>query len=228
MSAGGVPASTSLLYRALRTVLSAALGLLVRVKVEGAERLPAHGPCVLASNHLSALDPVVLSLTLDRPVIYLAKMGYLRGWQRFFFSQLGVVGVDREGGEAAEAALRTGQRVLERGWLLGIYPEGTRSPDGRLHRGKTGAVRLAVRSGAPLVPVALIDTDRILPPSAHVPRRRGRVTLRFSASLDLSSFCEPDGSYAVRPATDGLMAAIRSLSGQAYVDRMAGGGPPSH
>lgn len=218
MRQGGAPTETPVLYRALRAVLPLILRPLLKVRTEGATHVPVRGPCVLASNHLSALDPIVLSLTLDRPVIYLAKMDYLRGWQRFFFSQVGVVGVERAGGRPAEAALRTGQAVLQMGWMLAIYPEGTRSPDGRLYRGKTGAVRLALRSDAPLVPVACVGTDDVLPPGAHLPRRRGAVTLRFGPPLDLRPFCDTEGRYAVRPATDALMAAIRSLSGQAYVD----------
>ncbi|MBA2529142.1 MAG: 1-acyl-sn-glycerol-3-phosphate acyltransferase, partial [Euzebyales bacterium] len=157
------------LYRVLHGLLPPVLSALWRPEVEGLERIPAAGPAILAANHLSFLDSVFLPAALDRPVYYLGKSDYFRGWQRLFYENMGVMPVSRQGGDAGETSLRRGEEVLARGRLLGIYPEGTRSPDGRLYRGKTGPARLAVRSGAPLNPHGFSRTHKVLPPARKVP-----------------------------------------------------------
>jgi len=209
------------LYRALHAVVPPLLNALWRPSVHGTEHVPWHGPAILASNHQSVLDVVVMPAALDRPVFFLAKAEYFRGWQRRFFESAGVMPVHRDGGDAAEASLRRGQQLLDEGRLLGIYPEGTRSPDGRLYRGKTGAVRLALRTGAPIVPVATVGTREALRRRAtRAPQRP--VEVRFGAPLDLRRYAGREHDrFVLRSATDELMYEIMQLSGQEYVDAYA-------
>jgi 1-acyl-sn-glycerol-3-phosphate acyltransferase len=208
------------------------LNALYRPEVEGLEHVPTDAPAILASNHPSTVDVVFMPSVLARPVYFLAKSEYFSGLSRHFFSNVGVIPVARDGGDAAEASLRKAQEILEAGNLLGIYPEGTRSPDGRLYRGKTGPVRLALRTGAPLVPVAMHGTYDVMPPGARVPRIR-RVGVRFGAPLDLSRYAgRAEDRFALRGATDELMYELMLLSGQQYVDAYAAtvkakGGLPS-
>jgi 1-acyl-sn-glycerol-3-phosphate acyltransferase len=209
------------LYRILHAGLRPAVSAIYRPSTGGIEHVPETGPAILASNHLSFLDHFFLPAVLDRPIFFLGKSDYFRGWQRLFFENVGVMPVHREGGDAGEASLRKGQEILESGRLLGIYPEGTRSPDGRLYRGKTGPARLAFRTGAPLIPVAMVGTFEVLPPRAVVPKIRP-VAVRVGAPLDLSRYAgaENDRS-ALRAATDELMYELMLLSGQEYVDEYA-------
>ena len=209
------------LYRVLHTVLPPVINALYRPWSEGLEHIPATGPAILASNHLSFLDHFFLPAVIDRPIFFLGKSDYFSGLQRYFFENVGVMPVDRAGGEAGEASLRKGQEILESGRLLGIYPEGTRSPDGRLYRGKTGPVRIALRTGVPLIPVAMIGVFEVLPPGARVPKIR-RVGIRVGPPLDLSRYAggENDGAK-LRAATDELMSELMLLSGQEYVDEYA-------
>ena len=209
------------LYRFLHGVIPPVLNAFYRPWMEGAEHLPVNGPAILASNHLSFLDSIFLPAMLDRPVFFLGKSDYFKGWKRWFFEGVGVMPVNREGGDAGEASLRKGQEILEGGHLLGIYPEGTRSPDGRLYRGKTGPVRLALRTGAPIIPVAMIGTFEILPPGANVPKIR-RVGMRLGRPLDFSRYQGMENDrFVLRSATDELMYELMMLSGQEYVDEYA-------
>ena len=211
-----------LLYRTLRRALPPIVVPYLPLAVEGREHVPVDGPAILASNHLSFLDSIVLPLTVPRPVYFLGKADYWDSWRtRWFFHGTGVVPIQRGGGEVSDASLRTGVEILGRGELLGIYPEGTRSPDGRLYRGKTGPVRMAIEAGVPIVPCAVIGTDVVMPTGSRLPRRRP-VTVRFGAPLDLSRYRERRGDpYALRSATDELMYEIMLLSGQEYVDEYA-------
>jgi len=211
-----------LLYRFLHAVVPPMLNAVYRPWTEGLEHIPDSGPAILASNHLSFLDSVFLPAVIKRPVYFLGKSDYFTGWQRYFFENVGVMPVARQGGDAGEASLRKGQQILEAGSLLGIYPEGTRSPDGRLYRGKTGPARLALRTGAPVVPVAMIGTYEILPPHATVPKIR-RVGIRVGRSLDFAArYGRSDSDrFALRSATDELMYELMMLSGQEYVDEYA-------
>jgi 1-acyl-sn-glycerol-3-phosphate acyltransferase len=209
------------LYRILHAGLRPVVNAVYRPSVEGVGHVPATGPAILASNHLSLLDHVFLPAAVKRPIFFLGKSDYFRGWQRLFFENVGVMPVNREGGDAGEASLRKGQQILESGRLLGIYPEGTRSPDGRLYRGKTGPVRLAFRTGAPLIPVAMVGTFEILPSRAVLPKIRP-VAVRFGEPLDMSRYTGAEHDRAaLRAATDELMHELARLSGQEYVDEYA-------
>jgi len=203
------------------------LRVLFRPWVEGAENLPTKGPAILASNHLSFSDSFFLPLVAPRPITFLAKSDYftgrgLKGWlTRMFFTGVGQVPVDRSGGRASEAAIVTGERVLGAGRLLGIYPEGTRSPNGTMYRGKTGLARMALESQVPIIPVAMINTFEIQPPGTVRPRLR-RVGVRFGEPLDFSRYEGlEDDRFILRSVTDEVMYALMSLSGQEYVDMYA-------
>lgn len=195
--------------------------LAFRPRAEGREHVPAQGAAILASNHLAASDWVFMPLSLRRRVTFLAKAEYFTGrgvkglLRRLFFSGAGQVPIDRSSATAAEGAIRTGIRMLEQGRLLGIYPEGTRSPDGRLYRGKTGVARMALETGAPVVPVAMTYTPRRMP----FGRKLVRVHVRFGEPLDFSRYEGLAGDrFVERSITDEIMYEIMTLSGQEYVD----------
>jgi 1-acyl-sn-glycerol-3-phosphate acyltransferase len=192
-----------------------------RPRAEGTAHVPATGSAILASNHLSAADWIFMPLSLKRRVTFLAKAEYFTGTgvkgrlQRAFFSGAGQVPIDRSSASAAENAIQTGLRILQEGKLLGIYPEGTRSPDGRLFRGKTGVARMALETGAPVVPVAMVYTTRKLPFGKSIMR----VQVRFGAPLDFSRYEGMSGDrFVERSITDEIMYEIMELSGQEYVD----------
>ncbi|WP_370249949.1 lysophospholipid acyltransferase family protein [Nocardioides sp.] len=208
-----------------------ALGPLLRVvcrpRAEGVANVPTQGPAILASNHLSYADWLFVPLTLRRRVTYVAKAEYftspgIKGWlQKQFFSGTGQVPIDRAGADAAAGALLSAKRVLGEGDLFGIYPEGTRSHDGRLYRGKTGVARLALESGAPVIPTAVIGTDVIAPPGKTF-GRLVRPTVRFGPPLDFSRYEGMENDrYILRSITDEIMYAIMKLSEQEYVDMYA-------
>jgi 1-acyl-sn-glycerol-3-phosphate acyltransferase len=219
----------SLFYWFLKWV---ALGPLLRVvfrpQVEGAEHVPEEGAAILASNHLSYADWMFMPLTLPRRVTFVAKAEYfttpgIKGWfQKQFFTGAGQVPIDRTSGSAAEGALSSAKRILGEGDLFGIYPEGTRSHDGRLYRGKTGVARLALESGVPVIPVAVVGTDVVAPPG----KTFGSVTrpvVRFGKPLDFSRYAGMENDrYILRSITDEIMYEIMRLSGQEYVDMYAG------
>ncbi|MBM4790620.1 1-acyl-sn-glycerol-3-phosphate acyltransferase [Streptomyces sioyaensis] len=211
-----------------RIVLKAILGFVMRVlyrpKVEGMERIPATGPVILAGNHVTFIDSLFLGLLVKRPVYFIGKDEYvtgkgLKGWlMAWFFTSTGMIPVDRDGGHGGVAALMTGRRVLEEGKVFGIYPEGTRSPDGRLYRGRTGIARLTLMTGAPVVPFAMIGTDKVQPGGKGRPRI-APVTVRFGAPLDFSRYDGMDRDrYVLRAVTDEVMSEVMELSGQEYVD----------
>jgi 1-acyl-sn-glycerol-3-phosphate acyltransferase len=203
------------------------LRMVFRAQVEGAENVPTEGPAILASNHLSYADWLFMPLTLPRRVTFVAKAEYfntpgIKGWfQRQFFSGAGQVPIDRSGASAAEGALSAAMRVLEAGELFGIYPEGTRSHDGRLYRGKTGVARLALESGVPVIPVAVVGTDVVAPPGKTFGSFT-RPVVRFGKPLDFERYegLESD-RYILRSVTDEIMYEIMRLSGQDYVDMYA-------
>jgi 1-acyl-sn-glycerol-3-phosphate acyltransferase len=195
--------------------------LVYRPKADGAENVPRTGCAILASNHLSAADWIFMPLSISRRVTFLAKAEYFTGTgvkgflQRVFFAGSGQVPIDRTNATAAEGAIRTGVRILREGKLLGIYPEGTRSPDGRLYRGKTGVARMALDTGAPVVPVAMVYRRRHLPFGATLVR----VSVRFGKPLDFSRYAGLSGDrFVERSITDEIMYEIMTLSGQEYVD----------
>jgi 1-acyl-sn-glycerol-3-phosphate acyltransferase len=211
-------------YWVLKVLLSPIFFSLWRVRVEGRRHLPATGPAILAPNHVSFLDSMFLPLVLRRRVTFVAKAEYFDSWKTaWFFHAAGQIPMRREGGSASERALAAARDVLRGGHLLGIYPEGTRSPDGRLYRGHTGVARLALGGGVPVIPVGLCGTSEVQRPGSNRPRPFKRVTVRFGAPLDLSRFAghEANDPLALRAVTDELMFEIRNLSGQTYVDRYA-------
>ncbi len=200
------------------------LKLFFRPQVEGAEHVPDEGAAILASNHLSYADWLFMPLTLPRRVTFVAKAEYfttpgIKGWfQKKFFSSAGQVPIDRSGADAAEGALSAAKRILSEGDLFGIYPEGTRSHDGRLYRGKTGVARLALEMHVPVIPVAVLGTDVVAPPGKKFGAFT-RPTVRFGKPLDFSRYegLESD-RYILRSVTDEIMYEIMRLSGQEYVD----------
>jgi 1-acyl-sn-glycerol-3-phosphate acyltransferase len=215
----------SVFYWVTKYTLGLSLQIIFRPRVWGAKNVPRHGPVILAGNHLSFADHFFGPLPVPRKVIFLAKAEYfnrpgLMGLiSKAFFAGVGQIPVDRAGGAAGEQAIRTSLQVLAAGHVLGIYPEGTRSPDGRLYRGKTGVARLAVESGAPVVPMAMIDTFEFLPPSAKRPNPRFRPGVKFGEPLDFSRYRgQPIDLALLRSITDEIMHAIAKLSGQEYVD----------
>lgn len=203
------------------------LQTLFRPWVVGLEHVPDEGAAILASNHLSFSDSLFLPLVLSRRLTFVAKAEYfnspgLKGAATAkFFTTVGQVPVDRSGGNASSGALEAGLRILKRGDLFGIYPEGTRSPDGRLHRGKTGVARLALAAGVPVIPVAMIDTDRVQPIGRKLPNIH-RVGVVFGKPLDFSRYegMESD-PLVLRAITDEIMYELMQLSGQEYVDEYA-------
>ncbi len=209
-------------------LLGPLLRLVFRPHVEGAENIPDEGAAILASNHLSYADWLFMPLTLPRRVTFVAKAEYfntpgIKGWfQKKFFSGAGQVPIDRSGASAAEGALSSARRILEQGELFGIYPEGTRSHDGKLYRGKTGVARLALESRVPVIPVAVVGTDVVAPPG----KKFGSFTrpvVRFGKPLDFSRYEGlEDDRYILRSVTDEIMYEVMRLSGQEYVDMYAG------
>lgn len=215
-------------YFILKTfVLGPILRFIFRPWVRGVENVPTSGAAILASNHLSFSDSIFLPLQCPRPVVFLAKSEYFTGkgikgaLVRWFFLATGQLPIDRSGGKASEAALNTGLGVLEQGQLLGIYPEGTRSPDGRLYRGRTGIARMVLEAKVPVVPVAMIDTEKVQPIGKRLPRVR-RVGIVYGKPLDFSRFDGMEGDRIVlRAVTDEIMYELMKLSGQEYVDQYA-------
>ncbi|NBP90762.1 MAG: 1-acyl-sn-glycerol-3-phosphate acyltransferase [Actinobacteria bacterium] len=182
-------------YAILKAILLPLLSLIFRPKVEGLSHVPTHGAAIIASNHLSFSDSIFMPLVVPRRVTFLAKSEYFTG--------------------------ETGLRILREGNLLGIYPEGTRSPDGRLYRGRTGIARMALESGVPVIPVAMIDTDKIQPPGKALPKIM-QVGIRFGEPLDFSRYEGMSGDrFILRSVTDEIMYALMDLGGQEYVDMYA-------
>ncbi len=207
-----------------RVLLGPILKLLFRPWVEGAEHVPAHGGAILASNHLSFSDSIFLPVVLTRRITFPAKMEYFTGrgvkgrLTAAFFRGVGQIPIDRSGGRASEAAIQSGLRVLRRGDLFGIYPEGTRSPDGRLYKGKTGVARMALEAGVPVIPVAMIGTDKAQPTGQKIPNIM-RIGVRIGAPLDFSRYEGMEGDrFVLRSITDEIMYQLMLLSGQEYVD----------
>ncbi|HAQ59170.1 MAG TPA: 1-acyl-sn-glycerol-3-phosphate acyltransferase [Microbacterium sp.] len=203
-----------------RTVIAPLARLVYRPIIEGRENVPRKGAVIFASNHLSFIDSIAIPVVAPRPVHFLAKSSYFEGtgvsgwFTREFFASIGAVPVQRGAGQAALDALEQQRALLADGRAVALYPEGTRSLDGRLYRGRTGAAFLALQTGAPVVPVGLIGTEEVMPVGARMPSLRSRVTVRFGAPLDLSPHGAPESGRARRGATDEIMAAIHALTGQ--------------
>jgi 1-acyl-sn-glycerol-3-phosphate acyltransferase len=203
------------------------LRLLCRPTIEGVEHVPSQGAAILASNHLAVVDSFFLPLLVPRRITFMAKREYftqpgLVGWlKKIFFTGVGQVPVDRSGGSGAQAAMDTAIRLLREGKLLGIYPEGTRSPDGRLYKGKTGVARMTLETGVPVIPVAMIGTDKVNPIGSRM-WRPYKVHIRIGAPLDFSRYAGMAGDrFIERSMIDEIMYALMELSGQPYVDMYA-------
>lgn len=207
-------------YALGRFVVAPLARLVYRPRIEGKGNVPRTGPVIFASNHLSFIDSIAIPVAAPRPVHFLAKSSYFdgtgfSGWaSREFFTAIGAVPVQRGAGQAALEALDQQRRLLEEGNAVALYPEGTRSLDGRLYKGRTGVAFLALQSGAPVVPVGLIGTDKVMPVGARMPSLHERVTVRFGEPLDLSHHGPASSGRARRLATDDIMDAIHGLSGQ--------------
>ncbi|GFZ83971.1 lysophospholipid acyltransferase family protein [Nesterenkonia alkaliphila] len=217
---------TSLLFynNAKRFLVGPAVNTIFRPWVKGLDNLPAEGAAILACNHLSFSDSVFIPVVIPRPVRFLAKNDYWKGrgisgrWNRWFFNATGQIPMDRSGGAASQNSLDNGVQSLLDGDLLGIYPEGTRSPDGRLYRGKLGVAQLALRAQVPVIPMALIGTDKVQPLDRNIPRIH-RVGLIIGEPMRFDSFYGNVGDrFAQRAVTDQIMSQIMRLSGQEYVD----------
>ncbi|MBJ7528630.1 MAG: 1-acyl-sn-glycerol-3-phosphate acyltransferase [Nocardioides sp.] len=209
-----------MLYRVLHSVVPPLARAVWRPRIEGLHHVPRSGPVILASNHLSFIDSVVIPVTAPRKVVFLAKSDYFTGTglrgsaQRAWFEGLGMLPVDRDDPRAALASLDVALEVLGRGEAFGLYPEGTRSRDGRLYRGRTGVAHLALTAGAPVVPVGLVGTDRLQPVGSSWPRL-ARVTVRFGEPIVAGDrFAGMSSGRARRELTDEVMRAVAALSGQ--------------
>lgn len=210
-------------YGLSKVVAGPFLWMMARPHVVGAENIPAAGPAILASNHLSVVDSIYLPLMLPRPVTFAAKSEYFTGTRlrdrviSMYMRSIKQMSVDRASGRAAQAMLDAALDHLNSGQLFGIYPEGTRSPDGRLYRGRVGVGFLALASGAPVIPVAMVGTERILAPGQRIPRP-GKIEIRIGEPLEFPEFRgQPAGARQRRAVTDEVVKAIQKLSGQEYV-----------
>lgn len=207
-------------YLVGRRLIAPLARMIYRPQVEGKAQVPRTGPVIFASNHLSFLDSIAIPVAAPRAVHFLAKASYFsrpgfRGWvSRVFFQSIGAIPVTRGAGQAALEALDKQRQLLANGSAVALYPEGTRSLDGRLYKGRTGVAFLALETGAPVVPVGLIGTDRVMPVGAKFPSPIERITVRFGEPLDLRHHGPASSGKARRAATDDIMAAIHALSGQ--------------
>jgi 1-acyl-sn-glycerol-3-phosphate acyltransferase len=214
------PRHAGFTYTLGRSLISPLARLVYRPRIEGRENVPLTGAVIFASNHLSFIDSIAIPVAAPRPVHFLAKSSYFegtgfRGWlSRTFFQSIGAIPVRRGAGQAALDALDLQRQLLDDGLAVALYPEGTRSTDGRLYKGRTGVAFLALQTGAPVVPVGIVGTDKVMPVGAKMPTVSERITVRFGEPLDLSPHGPATSGRARRLATDDIMAAIHALSGQ--------------
>src|SRR4051812_18475489 len=210
-------------YWVLKLLLTPVLRFFWRVRVEGIEHIPDDGPAILAGNHISFSDSIFLPLVLRRRVTFVAKAEYFDDPKTaWFFRAVGQIPIKREGGSASQRALDSAREVLDGEGLFGIYPEGTRSPDGRLYKGHTGVARLAMQTAAPVIAVAMIGTKEAQPIGQVKPNFFMPITVRFSKPLDFSRYIDrADDPLVLRQITDEIMFELRELSGQEYVNSYA-------
>jgi 1-acyl-sn-glycerol-3-phosphate acyltransferase len=195
-----------------------------KFELEGFDRLPEQGPAILCPNHVSFLDSAFLMLHVPRNISFVGKAEYMDSWKtKYLFPLMGMIPIDRGGGDKSQAALDTAEAVLRRGELFGIFPEGTRSRDGMLHKGRTGAARLALKVGCPIYPVGMIGTREIQPPDAKVPKLRGECAIKIGRPINVERYRDrADDHMVLRQITDELMYEIRDLTGQDYRNVYAG------
>jgi len=211
------------LYTVAKAVLTPAFKFMFNVIVEGKDHVPDEGGAIIAPNHVSVLDSFFVPSVLPRRITYVGKAEYMDSWKtKYVFPALGMIPIDRSGGDSAKAALDAAAGILDRGELFGIYPEGTRSRDGLLHKGHTGVARLALRTGCPIVPVGVQGTVEVMPPDAKFPNPFRTVRIRIGRPIDVTRFLDrPNDRLALRQITDEVMYEIRELSGQVYVNEYA-------
>jgi 1-acyl-sn-glycerol-3-phosphate acyltransferase len=209
------------LYGMTKATAGPALRRLYNVRVQGADRIPSQGAAIITPNHLSLIDPFFIALVAPRHVTFIGKAEYFDDWRSRIFMELGgVIPVRREDSIKAQGSLHAGEKVLGTGRLLGIFPEGTRSPDGRLYKGKSGAARMALEIGCPVIPTGLIGTRHVMPKDAKVPGLGPRITVKFGKPMFVPAEAREDARL-LRPFTDRLMQEIAGLSAQEYRDRYA-------
>ncbi|MBI2708523.1 MAG: 1-acyl-sn-glycerol-3-phosphate acyltransferase [Actinobacteria bacterium] len=211
------------LFSVGKAVLTPLFTFAWRFRVEGLEHVPADGPAIICPNHTSVLDSFFLPLVLPRRITYVGKAEYMDDWKtKYVFPALGMIPIDRAGGNASERALAAAQRLLEDGELFGIYPEGTRSRSGKLHKGHTGPARLALRTGAPIIPVGIRGAREIMPPDAKLPKPFMTCRIRFGRPVRPDRYRDrTDDRMVLRQIIDEVMYEIRALSGQEYVNEYA-------
>jgi len=210
------------LYPVAKAILSPVFKGLWRIKTTGLDRLPSGG-AIFCPNHTSVIDSFFLPVVLPRRITFVGKAEYMDSWKtKYIFPAMGMIPIDRSGGNAAERALNTAARVLESGEFFGIYPEGTRARDGRLHRGHTGPARLALRTGMPIIPVGIVGTREIQPPDAKLPRPFKEAEVHFGRPIEVGRYGDrADDRLVLRQIIDEVMFEIRELTGQDYVDEYA-------
>src|SRR6478735_6290773 len=211
------------LYPVAKAVLTPLFRAGWKFDLQGLENIPKSGGAILCPNHTSVLDSFFVPALLPRRVSYVGKAEYMDSWKtKHIFPALGMIPIDREGGDAGERALATAQRLLEDGQLFGIYPEGTRSRDGRLYRGHTGPARLALRTGSPIIPIGIVGAREVMPPDAKFPTLRLPVTIKFGKPITVDRYLDrANDRMVLRQIIDEVMYEIRELSGQDYVDEYA-------
>ncbi|GAA1529409.1 1-acyl-sn-glycerol-3-phosphate acyltransferase [Microbacterium ginsengiterrae] len=215
-----IPRRAGFAYALGRAVITPLARLIYRPRVEGRDKVPTEGAVIFASNHLSFIDSIAIPVAAPRPVHFLAKSSYFEGHgfsgkvKKSFFESIGAIPVRRGAGQAALDALDQQRQLLDEGLAVALYPEGTRSTDGRLYKGRTGVAFLALQTGAPVVPVGLIGTDKVMPRGAKVPSLKERITVRFGDPIDVTVHGPATSGRARRLATDQIMAAIHALSEQ--------------
>ncbi len=217
------------LQTAARAVMAPMFKAFWRITVEGIENIPTEGPAILCPNHTSVIDSFMLPATLPRRITFVGKAEYLDDWKtRRLFPALGMVPIDRKGGNASQNALDTAARILDDGELFGIYPEGTRSRSGMLHKGHTGPARLALRTGAPIIPVGLVGTRDIQPPEQAYPTPFKAAQVSFGKPIDVARYLDrADDRFVLRQIIDEVMFEIQKMSGQPYVNEYANKPAPS-
>ena len=211
------------LYPVAKALLTPVFRASWKFDLQGLDNIPATGGAILCPNHTSVLDSFFVPALLPRRVTYVGKAEYMDSWKtKHIFPALGMIPIDREGGDAAERALAAAERVLRKGELFGIYPEGTRSRDGRLYRGHTGPARLALRAEVPIIPIGISGARDVMPPDAKFPKLRLPVTIRFGEPITIDRYLGRAQDHLVlRQIIDDVMYAIRELSGQDYVNEYA-------
>ncbi len=217
MASAALP-GTGRAQRRARRVIKPLLNNLWKVSIEGFENVPTEGPAILCPNHISFFDSVFTMAYAGRQISFVGKAEYMDSWKtKYLFPALGMIPIDRAGGSKSEGALIAAEQVLRRGELFGIYPEGTRSRDGMLYKGHTGAARLAVKLGCPIIPVGIIGTREIQPPDKILPKVGLQCTVKFGQPILPQRYLERgDDHMVLREMTDELMFEIRELTGQEY------------